>query len=185
MSRWKVVAIVVGAAAFGVWAQTGKYKLGTSATPQQVRAFGTSISPSGKGLPRGEGTAQTGRRLYQERCSACHGMKGEGGPGSPALAGGIGTLKSAEPIQTVGSFWPYSTTVYDYIDRAMPPQNPGSLTPNEVYSVTAYVLHLNGLVKENEVMNAQTLPKVLMPNRNGFVPDNRPDVKRKQRTAGN
>src|SRR4029453_12028914 len=107
-----IAALLLVVTSLAIAAQTGKYKLGKPATPQQIRAFDISISPSGAGLPAGEGNAQRRRQIYIDRFSACHGMKGEGGPGSPALAGGIGTLKSAEPLQTVGSFWPYSTTVY-------------------------------------------------------------------------
>jgi S-disulfanyl-L-cysteine oxidoreductase SoxD len=176
MSKATIIAIVFLCASFAAAARGGRYNIGKPAAPQQVRAFDISVSPSGAGLPPGEGTARSGRDLYLSQCAFCHGEKGEGKPGSPALAGGIGTLKSAEPVLTVGSFWPYSTTVWDYINRAMPPQNPGSLTPSEVYSVTAYVLHLNGLVKEEETIDAKTLPKIVMPNRNGFVPDPRPDV---------
>jgi cytochrome c len=108
-------------------------------------------------------------------CASCHGEHGEGHRGNPPIAGGLGTLKSDAPLITIGSYWPYATTVWDYINRAMPYQEPGSLTPGEVYSATAYVLYLNGIVSESEILNAKSLPKVKMPNRNGFVPGPRPD----------
>ncbi len=93
-----------------------------------------------------------------------------------AIAGGVGSLSSTKPLLTIGSFWPYSTTVWDYINRAMPYQNPGSLKPDEVYQITAYVLYLNKLVEEDEILNAKTLPQIKMPNRDGFIADPRPDV---------
>jgi S-disulfanyl-L-cysteine oxidoreductase SoxD len=179
MCRWTLVAVIAIAASFGVAAQGAKYKVGKKATPQQIRAFDISVAPDGAGLPPGEGNARVGRKLYLQKCAICHGEKGEGRPGFSALAGGIGTLQSKEPVLTVGSFWPYATTVFDYTNRAMPPQDPGSLTASETYAITAYILHLNGLVKETEPINAKTLPKVVMPNRDGFVPDQRPDVKKR------
>jgi S-disulfanyl-L-cysteine oxidoreductase SoxD len=180
MSRLKfLVAIAAVLAAVAVLAETRKYKLGRDATRQEVRAFDMSIAPDGKGLPAGSGDARTGRALYAAKCAMCHGQKGEGGSGSPALVGGIGTLKSKDPKLTVGSFWPYATTLYDYTNRAMPPQDPGSMTANETYAITAYILYMNGLVKEAERIDSKTLPKVVMPNREGFIPDKRPDIRSK------
>jgi cytochrome c len=158
-----------------VLAQSGKHNLGRVPTPEELRARDISVFPTGAGLPPGEGSAKEGRNIYGARCASCHGEHGEGYRENPPIAGGFGTLKSDAPLITVGSYWPYATTVWDYINRAMPYQEPGSLTPREVYSVTAYVLYLNGIVSESEVLNAKSLPKVKMPNRYGFVSDPRPD----------
>jgi cytochrome c len=114
-----------------------------------------------------------GATVYEQKCAACHGVKGVGKPADP-LAGGRGTLASKTPLRTVGSYWPYSTTLFDYVRRAMPITNPLSLTNDEVYAVSAYVLYLNGIVSEDAQMNAQTLPQVKMPNRDGFIDDWRP-----------
>ena len=160
-----------------VCGQSRKYNLGRTPTSQEVQTRDISVSPTGEGLPPGQGSAKDGRSLYLAQCASCHGVRGEGRPGNPPVAGGQGTLKSDKPSTTVGSYWPYATTVWDYINRAMPYQQPGSLSPDDVYSITAYVLYLNGIAGENEVLNAKTLPKIVMPNRDGFVPDPRPDTK--------
>ena len=147
-------------------------------TAEELRKWETAILPDGTGLPTGSGTVQLGQRVYLRKCAGCHGEKGEGrDPIGPQLAGGVGTLGTKNPVFTVGSYWPYSTSVWDYIHRAMPyyPE-PGSLSANETYAVTAYILYLNGIIGKNAVMNEETLPKVKMPNRDGFVPDPRPDV---------
>jgi cytochrome c len=159
-----------------VLAQSRKYNLGRVPTPEELQARDVSVYPTGVGLPPGEGSAKEGRNIYAARCASCHGVKGEGHRENPPLAGGFGTLKSDTPLATVGSYWPYPTTVWDYINRAMPYQEPGTLSPTEVYSVTAYVLYLNGIVGENAILNAATLPKVRMPNRDGFISDPRPDT---------
>jgi cytochrome c len=157
-------------------AQSPKYGVGRTPTPEELRDWSISIAPDGKGLPEGRGTALQARDTYANRCVKCHGDKGQGREDAPALAGGQGTLKSPRPFKTVGSYWPYATTLYDYISRAMPFDRPGSLTHDQVYALTAYVLYLNGLVKDTEVIDARSLPKIQMPNRAGFVPDPRPDV---------
>jgi cytochrome c len=127
-----------------------------------------SIPPSGAGLPTGSGTARLGLRVYEEKCLACHGPKGVGKP-ADALAGGTGSLASRTPLRTVGSYWPYATTLFDYVRRAMPLADPLSLSDDEVYAVSAYVLFLNGIIGEDFPLNAQTMPQVNMPNRAGFV----------------
>ena len=156
-------------------AQSPKYGVGRAPTSDELRQWRSSIAPDGTGLPPGSGTAVQGREFYANRCSRCHGANGEGRDSVP-LAGGQDTLKNPKPLKTVGSFWPYATTVFDYIHRAMPFDRPGTLTVDQVYSLTAYVLFLNGLVPESAVIDAKTLPKVEMPNRRGFVADPRPDV---------
>jgi mono/diheme cytochrome c family protein len=152
------------------------YNVGRSATADEIRAAGISVPPDGTGLPAGSGTAVEGRLVYQSTCAGCHGSKGEGSAAYPALVGGRGTLASAQPLLTVGSYWPYATTVWDYINRAMPYTNPGSLAPAQVYALTAYVLFMNKIIGERVELDSVTLPKVLMPNRNGFTTDPRPDV---------
>jgi mono/diheme cytochrome c family protein len=142
--------------------------LGLVAKPQEVAGWDISIPPDGTGLPPGRGTALTGAAVYEQKCQACHGAKGAGQP-NDRLVGGQGTLASKTPVRTVGSYWPYATTVFDYVRRAMPYMQPQSLTNDEVYAVTAYLLHQNGVIGERDEMDAQTLPKVQMPNRDGFV----------------
>ena len=155
-----------------------RYGIGRPATAEEIAVRDISVSPSGAGLPAGSGTAAQGRPLYEQRCAGCHGLRGDGvGDDYPALAGGSGTLATSNPIQTVGSYWPYATTVWDYIHRAMPYDTPGTLHPDEVYAITAYVLFLNGIVSEVAALDAHSLPAARMPNRDGFIRDPRPDVR--------
>jgi cytochrome c len=155
----------------------GPFGVGRPATAEEVCRRDLTVLPTGEGLPEGRATAREGRPLYEARCAPCHGVKGEGTDDYPPLAGGRGSLATDKPLLTVGSYWPYATTAFDYIRRAMPYDNPGSLSADELYAVTAYVLHLNGLVAEGDVLDRQSLPAVRMPNRDGFVPDARPDVR--------
>jgi mono/diheme cytochrome c family protein len=156
-------------------AQSPTYGVGRTPTLDEIRTLGLAIPPSGAGLPPGSGTATVGRTVFAAQCARCHGPNGEGDTGA-RLVGGDGTLATAKPLRTVGSFWPYATTLWDYVNRAMPFDKPGLLEPSEVYAAVAYVLHLNGIIDENRIMDATTLPAVRMPNRDGFVPDARPDV---------
>jgi cytochrome c len=141
--------------------------LGVPATPEQIAGWDISIGPDGAGLPQGSGTASAGAAVYEAKCLACHGQDGVGRPNDP-LAGGRGTLRDAAPVRTIGSYWPYATTVFDYVRRAMPYVQPHSLTADETYAVTAYLLAVNGVIGQSDVMNATTLPKVVMPNRDSF-----------------
>jgi cytochrome c len=144
--------------------------LGRAATPDEVAAWDISISPDGAGLPAGSGTARQGEVVYLAKCLGCHGERGAGKP-SDQLAGGHGTLGPGQaPVKTVGSFWPYATTVFDYVRRAMPLNESKSLTSDETYAVVAYILQVNGIIGENDTIDARTLPAVRMPNRDGFVP---------------
>jgi S-disulfanyl-L-cysteine oxidoreductase SoxD len=143
--------------------------LGVPATPEQVAGWDISIGPDGAGLPPGSGTAAAGKIVYDAKCVACHGVDGAGRP-NDQLVGGQGTLREAAPIRTVGSYWPYATTVFDYIRRAMPYVTPHTLTADETYALTAYLLELNGVIEQDDVMDASTLPKVVMPNRASFDP---------------
>ena len=153
-----------------------RYGIGSTPTAAQIGAWNIDIAPDGAGLPAGSGSVAQGRALFTQKCAACHGATGGGGPGG-MLVGGQGTLATPKPVLTIGSFWPYATIVYDYIHRAMPHDKPQSLTPDEVYALSAFLLNQNGVIGAEAVMNAQTLPKVAMPNRNGFTTvDPRPDV---------
>lgn len=156
-------------------AQSSRFGVGRPPTPEEVRTLGSAIAPDGTGLPAGSGTVSQGRTIFAAQCARCHGATGEGDVGA-RLVGGQGTLRTPKPLRTVGSFWPYATTLWDYVNRAMPFDKPGLLQPAEVYAVSAFILNLNGIVREDAVMDSTTLPKVQMPNRDGFVPDARPDV---------
>jgi S-disulfanyl-L-cysteine oxidoreductase SoxD len=143
--------------------------LGRVASPDEIASWDISIGPDGVGLPPGRGTPEQGEAVYAEKCVACHGEKGTGKP-NDQLVGGRGSLSGDQaPVKTVGSFWPYATTLFDYIRRAMPLNAPKSLSEGEVYAVSAYILELNGIIGEAEVMDAQRLPQVQMPNRDGFI----------------
>lgn len=174
MSTFKAIHALaaMGAVALAACAPTKPgQRLGLGQTPgaEQIRAWDIDVRADGAGLPPGRGSVAQGEAIYRTRCLACHGENGEKGT-APRLAGGQGTLASKTPVLTVGSYWPYATTLYDYIHRAMPLDSPQSLTPDEVYAVTAYTLHLNGIVGADAVLDAAALPKVAMPNRGGFRP---------------
>ncbi|CAI4029607.1 Cytochrome C [Nitrospira tepida] len=156
----------------------GAYGLGRPASDAEIRAWDIDVAPTGEGLPPGQGTVKQGAQVYVLKCAACHGATGREGP-QDRLVGGRNTLASAHPVKTVGSYWPYATTLYDYVRRAMPFDAPQSLSPDEVYSVVAWLLHQNGIVPEDVVLDARTLPQIRMPNRDGFIQDPRPDVPRR------
>jgi cytochrome c len=168
------------AAAVPLVAQSPTYGVGRPPTPEDIRALGSAIAPDGGGLPEGSGTVAAGREVFAAQCSRCHGPNGEGNVG-PILVGGQGTLASPRPLKTVGSYWPYATTLWDYINRAMPFDQPGLLKPPEVYAAVAYVLNLNGIIREDQVIDATSLPKIVMPNRNGFILDPRPKTRSRTR----
>jgi cytochrome c len=170
-------ALLIVATALPSAAQLPTFGLGRTPTAGEIKAWDVTIPPDGKGLPPGSGTAALGKPVYTERCASCHGAKGED-PKYNILVGGQGTLTTDKPLLTIGSFWPYATTLWSYINRAQPLDEPGSLTPDQVYAVTAYLLYVNGIIKQDDVLDATTLPRVRMPNRDGFVPDARPDVGR-------
>ena len=143
--------------------------LGKVASPEEIASWDISIGPDGAGLPSGSGTPQQGEQVYLAKCLGCHGEKGAGKP-NDQLAGGQGSLAPGQaPVKTVGSFWPYATTLFDYIRRAMPLNESKSLRDEEVYAIVAYILLLNGVIGESDTIDAQTLPKVRMPNQDGFV----------------
>lgn len=149
--------------------------LGKPISPAEIAPWDINILPDGTGLPPGSGTPAAGARLYATKCSVCHGQEGKGGTSTRLV--GSEPIKNMESEKTIASFWPYATTLFDYIRRAMPWRQPRSLTDEEVYALTAYILSLNKLIGESETINAQTLPKVRMPNRDGFIvrfPDRTP-----------
>jgi cytochrome c5 len=157
----------------GVQNTEAAYGIGTPLTDLDLAAWNIDVAPDGCGLPPGSGDVATGAHVFAAKCAACHGAQGEGGLGDP-LVGGQGTLASAKPKRTVGSYWPYATTLFDYIRRAMPYSAPESLSADEVYALSAFLLNQNGIVPANTRLDAASLPRVVMPNRNGFVADPRP-----------
>jgi mono/diheme cytochrome c family protein len=175
-----VVALAVAAQAFRpALAQSPTYGVGRAPTAEELKKIDIDVLPDGEGLPRGTGTAAAGKQIYTAKCLTCHGPTGQEGP-QEILAGGRGSLATSKPVKTVGSYWPYATTLFDYIRRAMPFDHPGTLATDDIYAVSAYVLFLNGIVHEHDVLNEATLPKIEMPNRSGFVADPRPDLPRKK-----
>jgi hypothetical protein len=169
--------VVAVAACVAAAAQTPDYKnVGRTPTAQEVQALDIAIGTDGKELPPGSGNAKTGARVFNEKCVACHGENLEGSAQAPALVGGKGTLTSLHPKMTAGSYWPFATTIFDYVRRAMPRYQEGSLKVDEVYSLTAFILYRNDIIKEDEVINATTLPKIKMPNRDGFIPQNLDEI---------
>ncbi len=176
-STWVVVlgAILLVVGSELAAAQTQGTGLGRQVTPTEVARWGPIIGPDGDGLPAGRSTPAEGRAVYDRRCAACHGPTGQEGPDAP-LAGGQGSLATEQARKTVGSYWPVATTLWDYVNRAMPFNQPGSLSAEEVYAAVAYVLYLNDLIGEDDPVDAETLPRIEMPNRNGFVADPRPDI---------
>jgi S-disulfanyl-L-cysteine oxidoreductase SoxD len=165
-----LVAAASALAILGNTAFADTPNLGRAATPEELAAWDISIAPDGAALPPGRGTPRQGEAVYAAKCLACHGEKGAGKP-NDVLVGGRGTLAGDQaPIKTVGSFWPYATTLFDYVRRAMPLNESKSLSNDEVYAVVAYVLLLNGIIGETETIDAQALAKVRMPNADGFVP---------------
>ena len=146
------------------------FDFGRPANPDEIKLWDIDVRPDGNGLPDGSGTVGQGKEVFGENCAACHGENGQGGI-KDRLVGGQGTLASDKPIKTVDSFWPYATTLFDYIHRAMPYQAPGSLSVDDTYAVAAYILSLNGILPADGKLDKETLPKIKMPNRDGFIPE--------------
>jgi S-disulfanyl-L-cysteine oxidoreductase SoxD len=142
--------------------------LGQPITAADLAAWSINVLPDGTGLPPGSGTSAKGAPIYAQKCAHCHGEQGKGGVNA-AVVGGA-PIKNMDSQRTIANFWPYATTIFDFIRRAMPWQQPRTLTDDEVYALTAYILAMNKLIGEQDEMNAQTLPKVRMPNRDGFIP---------------
>jgi cytochrome c len=171
-----LVTLLVAASAWHACAEE-RYGIGRAATPTEIAGWNIDVGGSdGSNLPAGSGTVERGKTVFAEQCASCHGDKGQGGIGD-RLVGGEGTLASRKPVKTVGSYWPYAPTLFDYIRRAMPMNAPESLNDTDVYAVSAYVLHMNGLVPADATLDAKSLAAIKMPNRDAFVGDPRPDVK--------
>jgi cytochrome c len=173
------IFVGVSAASMALAQSQDHYGFGAPIGQQELAKF-FAIPADGTGLPPGSGTASAGAKVFADNCAACHGDKGQGNPakgvGGDRPLGGRGTLASDSPIRTVESYWPYATTLFDYVKRAMPLNAPGSLSDNDVYSVVAYVLSEAKIIKPTDTINAATLAKVTMPNRDGFIPDPRPEL---------
>ncbi len=179
--QWTLVATLLFAAIAGpAFAASSKPPIhyGTPISETDVAALDIDIrTTDGKGLPPGKGTVAEGEKIYAAKCVDCHGEKAKGGSMAGAMVGGIGSFTTDKRVLTPGSMYPYAPVLFDYTRRAMPMTAPQSLTNDEVYALSAYILHLNGLVAADAVMDAASLTKVEMPNRNGFIVDNRPDTK--------
>ncbi|MGH6942666.1 MAG: c-type cytochrome [Geminicoccaceae bacterium] len=156
----------------------GPYGFGSTPSADEIAAVDIDAMPDGRGLPPGSGTYDEGKAVYAAQCAGCHGEHLEGIPeaGGDKLIGGRGSLASGKPVKTVESYWPYATTLFDYVKRAMPLPAPGSLSDEDVYALTAYILAEAKVIGKDQTMSAKSLPEVEMPNRDGFVPDPRPDV---------
>ena len=159
------------------------YSIGRVATTTEIAGWNIDVGGDGSNLPPGSGSVSHGSEVFGQQCAACHGAKGEGGVGD-RLVGGQGTLGTPKPVHTVGSYWPYAPTLFDYIRRAMPQNAPQSLSNDDVYAVSAYILSLNGLLPADAALDAKSLAAIKMPNRNMFVGDPRPDVKTPECMSG-
>ena len=175
-----VVAVLLCAARAEAQSQ---YGIGRAATPAEIAGWNIDVGGDGSNLPPGSGSVRHGSEVFAQQCAACHGAKGEGAVGDQ-LVGGQGTLGTPKPVRTVGSYWPYAPTLFDYIRRAMPQNAPQSLSNDDVYAVSAYILSLNGLLPADATLDAKSLAAIKMPNRNMFVGDPRPDVKTPECMSG-
>lgn len=175
MSRFPELALAATlAVAMSAPALAGKLNLGREATPAEIAAWDIDVRPDGQGLPKGKGTPEQGEQIFLEKCSSCHGDFGEGKDRWPVLSGGHGTLKADRPEKTIGSFWPYASTAFDYIRRAMPFGDAQSLTSDEVYALTAFLLNMNEIIKDPKFeLNEKTFTTIKMPNVSAFYDDDR------------
>ncbi|MCK5830235.1 MAG: cytochrome c [Methylococcales bacterium] len=161
-------ALFVLLISFNVFSQEKDPNLGQPATLEIIERWNIDVFPSGKGLPEGQGTVHAGKKIYKAYCLSCHGLDGTG-DSADELAGAAHSLTDKPPDKIIGTYWPYATTIFDFIRRSMPLNAPGILNNNELYAVTAYLLYLNDIIDKNRIINANTLPKVQMPNRYGFI----------------
>ena len=159
--------LVIALTSYGAEAKAEGPRLGQVLSPNEAAATSIHVFPDGKGLPHGGGSVIEGKKLYEEKCASCHGNNGSGG--SAEELQGRSPLSGEHPDKTIGNYWPYATTIFDYIRRAMPINAPRSLDNDQVYALTAYLLFINGIISENTKIDAQTLPSIRMPNQDGFV----------------
>ncbi len=153
--------------------------IGRPATPDEIAGWDIDVRPDGQGLPPGGGTVKAGEALYMQQCSACHGEFGESAGRWPILSGGNGSLATHDPVRSVGSYWPYASTLFDYIRRTMPFGNAQSLTNDELYALTAYVLYLNDIIRDESFeLNATTFKAIKLPNERNFIDDDRETTER-------
>lgn len=171
MKRLKIILtlVLIAVGINPLYAEQQSPKLGQAVSPEEIAKWDISVFPDGEGLPKGEGSVAQGEKVYQQQCMSCHGQNGLGTVAGDQLAGAQMSLTSEYPEQTIGTYWPYATTLFDVIRRSMPMTAPGSLSNEQTYAVTAYLLYLNNLIAKDDVMNSKTLAKVKMPNEKGFV----------------
>jgi cytochrome c len=167
---WRNEAVAAAALGAALASSVHAYDFGRPATTEEIKLWDIDVRPDGKGLPEGSGTVARGKSVYEQNCEACHGPNGQGGI-KDRLVGGQGSLATDNPVKTVGSYWPYATTLFDYIHRAMPYQAPGSLSVDDTYAVAAYILNLNGILPSDGKLDGNTLSAIKLPNRAGFIPD--------------
>ena len=166
----------IAAVALSVPALAHAGQLGRVATPDEIAAWDTDVRPDGLGLPEGRGDVATGEEIFSENCASCHGDFGEAVGRWPVLAGGAGSLTDERPVKTIGSYWPYLSTVYDYVNRAMPFGAAGTLEPDQVYAITAYLLYLNDLVDEDFELSQKNFTEIHLPNEENFFMDDRAEI---------
>lgn len=180
MSKFLELGLI--AALIATPAFAGKFGLGREATPEEIAAWDIDVRPDGLGLPEGRGTVEEGEALFSDNCASCHGDFGEGVDRWPVLAGGDGTLTLDNPVKTIGSYWPYASTIYDYIHRAMPFGNAQSLQPNEIYAIVAYLLHMNDIVDADFELSNENFTTIRMPNEANFIDDDRLETEHQPRS---
>lgn len=178
MSKYREVILIGALCALATPAVADKLGLGRAALPAEVAAWDLDITPDGKGLPEGSGSVAQGDALFAEHCAVCHGDFAEGVGRWPKLAGGQGTLANQDPVKTVGSYWPYLSTAFDYVRRSMPFGQAQTLSNDEVYAITAYILYSNDLVEDDFVLSKENFLDVKMPNADGFIRDDRESVEK-------
>ena len=177
VKNWLACGLIMAITAVNASASDRPFNLGKIATAEEVSGWDIDVRPDGLGAPIGMGNAIDGEEIYAERCAACHGDFGEAIDRWPALVGGEGTLDSHDPVKTTGSYWPYASTMYDYIYRAMPFGEAQSLSPDETYQIVAFLLYMNDIVEEDFELSHENIGAIEMPNRDGFfMPDPRPDA---------
>jgi S-disulfanyl-L-cysteine oxidoreductase SoxD len=179
----KFLNLTLAAALLATPAMAEKLGLGRPALPEEVAAWNHDVRPDGVGLPEGSGDALVGEEVFAEKCASCHGDFAEGIDNWPKLAGGMGTLNRKDPLKTVGSYWPHVSTLWDYVNRSMPFGNAQTLTPDEVYAITAYILYSNDLIEDDYVLSNENLAEFKLPNADGFFLDNRAETEYAQFSA--